>query len=253
MHCAATYPPSERTYVAPRHAHLDAVRPAAATPAAATCTPLSGLHIPASAGANAGFSTLLFKSLWPDATVVSLEPDPSNFDMLKRNTAGCAAAWGVAACWRSGVLPFHRRQPLQCGMKNCTDVWVSFPGPPAPWHGYTCRSERLVPLSVPLCRRLPKVHPLNVGLWGRTANITQTGFHGNWGRVFKEAEPGQPGMPAFSVQVGRGRGGAAGLGVPPGCGQWVPTEAEPGQRSRPALSAQVQQVQQVQQGYAAQQ
>jgi predicted O-methyltransferase YrrM len=40
------------------------------------------------AGANAGFSTLLFKLLWPDATVVSLEPDPSNFDMLKRNTAG---------------------------------------------------------------------------------------------------------------------------------------------------------------------
>lgn len=87
------------------------------------------------AGANVGMSTLLFKSLWPDATVVSLEPDPSNFDMLKRNTAG-----------------------------------------------------------------LPKVHPMNVGLWGRTANITQTGFHGNWGRVFKEAEPGESGMPAFSVQ-----------------------------------------------------
>jgi len=55
--------------------------------------------------------------------------------------------------------------------------------------------------SPTLHRRLPKVHPLNVGLWGRTANITQTGFHGNWGRVFKEAEPGQSGMPAYSVQV----------------------------------------------------
>lgn len=42
---------------------------------------------------------------------------------------------------------------------------------------------------------------MNVGLWGRTANITQTGFHGNWGQVFKEAEPGESGMPAFSVQV----------------------------------------------------
>lgn len=39
-------------------------------------------------GANCGMSTLLFKLLWPEATVVSLEPDPSNFDMLQRNTAG---------------------------------------------------------------------------------------------------------------------------------------------------------------------
>ena len=63
----------------------------------ASCAAVETLHAqwwPASApmvppaGANAGFSTLLFKSLWPDATVVSLEPDPSNFDMLKRNTAG---------------------------------------------------------------------------------------------------------------------------------------------------------------------
>jgi hypothetical protein len=38
------------------------------------------------AGANAGFSSMLFKLLWPNATVVSLEPDPSNFAMLKANT-----------------------------------------------------------------------------------------------------------------------------------------------------------------------
>lgn len=39
------------------------------------------------AGANAGFSTILFKLLWPDATVVMLEPDPSNFAILSRNVA----------------------------------------------------------------------------------------------------------------------------------------------------------------------
>ncbi|KAL4857493.1 Glycosyltransferase family protein 64 protein C5 [Chlorella vulgaris] len=38
------------------------------------------------AGANAGFSSMLFKLLWPNATVVSLEPDPTNFAMLKANT-----------------------------------------------------------------------------------------------------------------------------------------------------------------------
>lgn len=45
----------------------------------------------APAGGNAGFSTSLFKLLWPEATVVTLEPDPSNFAALKRNTQGCAA------------------------------------------------------------------------------------------------------------------------------------------------------------------
>lgn len=38
------------------------------------------------AGANAGFASSLFKLLWPDATVVSLEPDTSNFELLKANT-----------------------------------------------------------------------------------------------------------------------------------------------------------------------
>ena len=40
------------------------------------------------AGANAGFSSLLFKLLFPNATVISVEPDISNFDALSRNTAG---------------------------------------------------------------------------------------------------------------------------------------------------------------------
>ncbi|KAL4548212.1 hypothetical protein Ndes2526B_g07402 [Nannochloris sp. 'desiccata'] len=39
------------------------------------------------AGANAGFSTSLFKLLWPDAVVVSVEPNPNNFEALKKNTA----------------------------------------------------------------------------------------------------------------------------------------------------------------------
>ncbi|KAI7839152.1 hypothetical protein COHA_007155 [Chlorella ohadii] len=86
------------------------------------------------AGANAGFSTILFKLLWPEATVVMLEPDPSNFAILSRNVA-----------------------------------------------------------------TLKDVHPINAGLWGRTANITAKASHGNWGKVFQEAEEGQPGMPAYSV------------------------------------------------------
>jgi len=58
-----------------------------------------------SAGANAGFSTILFKLLWPEATVVMLEPDPSNFAILSRNVATCApllackSACKQLICW----------------------------------------------------------------------------------------------------------------------------------------------------------
>jgi len=33
------------------------------------------------------------------------------------------------------------------------------------------------------CCRLKDVHPINAGLWGRTANITAKASHGNWGKV----------------------------------------------------------------------
>lgn len=38
-------------------------------------------------GANIGFATLYFKSIYPGATVVGLEPEQSNFLMLKENIA----------------------------------------------------------------------------------------------------------------------------------------------------------------------
>ncbi|KAL4525663.1 hypothetical protein Ndes2526B_g09396 [Nannochloris sp. 'desiccata'] len=56
------------------------------------------------AGANAGFSTSLFKLLWPDAIIVSVEPNPKNFETLKKNTAAFenvhpinAGLWGRKA------------------------------------------------------------------------------------------------------------------------------------------------------------
>lgn len=64
-------------------------------------------HPATRAGGNAGFSSLLFKLLWPGATVVALEPDPSNYAVLQRNTAGCvrahpprAPACCCCCCWR---------------------------------------------------------------------------------------------------------------------------------------------------------
>jgi FkbM family methyltransferase len=61
-------------------------------------------HPPAYTGANAGFSTTLFKLLWPDAVVVSVEPDPDNYEALVRQTQGLegvhtlnAGLWGRKA------------------------------------------------------------------------------------------------------------------------------------------------------------
>ena len=47
---------------------------------------ISGLII--DCGANIGLSTLYFLRRFPEARVIALEPDPDNFKMLARNTAG---------------------------------------------------------------------------------------------------------------------------------------------------------------------
>lgn len=39
------------------------------------------------AGANVGLAARLFAALWPNATIVSLEPDRSNFAVLELNAA----------------------------------------------------------------------------------------------------------------------------------------------------------------------
>jgi FkbM family methyltransferase len=48
------------------------------------------------AGANIGLSTLYFKHIFPEAKVVALEPDPSNFHMLQLNTGN-----------ERGVVPYQ--------------------------------------------------------------------------------------------------------------------------------------------------
>eukprot|EP00887_Chlorella_sp_A99_P000999 scaffold5.g999.t1 len=56
------------------------------------------------AGANVGFSTVLYKMIWPDATIVAVEPNATNFKVLQKNTEGLkgvhllqAGLWGRKA------------------------------------------------------------------------------------------------------------------------------------------------------------
>ena len=53
-------------------------------------------------GANVGFAAVYYAELYPDATVVAVEPDRDNFAVLQRNTAGYASIRGYeAAIWSS--------------------------------------------------------------------------------------------------------------------------------------------------------
>jgi FkbM family methyltransferase len=38
------------------------------------------------AGANIGLATIYFANKWPDATIIAIEPEESNYEMLVRNT-----------------------------------------------------------------------------------------------------------------------------------------------------------------------
>jgi FkbM family methyltransferase len=58
------------------------------------------------AGANIGMSAVYFSTQYPDATIVAIEPEPSNFDVLKKNAKLFPKIIPVnAALWnRDGVL-----------------------------------------------------------------------------------------------------------------------------------------------------
>jgi FkbM family methyltransferase len=57
------------------------------------------------AGAYTGLSAAYFATKYPEATVIAIEPDPSNFDLLVRNTSGLANVHPVrAALWSNNGL-----------------------------------------------------------------------------------------------------------------------------------------------------
>ncbi len=50
-------------------------------------------------GANIGFASLYFAQLFPNATIIAVEPEPSNFELLKKNTA----SYPNITCINSGI------------------------------------------------------------------------------------------------------------------------------------------------------
>ena len=48
---------------------------------------LKGVHSIVDCGANVGYSSAYFLSIFPEARVIAIEPDPGNFETLRRNLA----------------------------------------------------------------------------------------------------------------------------------------------------------------------
>lgn len=56
------------------------------------------------AGANVGLTSVFYANKYPDAKIVSVEPEPSNFAMLKKNTASYSNIVTVqAALWKENT------------------------------------------------------------------------------------------------------------------------------------------------------
>ena len=71
------------------------------------------------AGANVGYASLFFHQRYPDARIIAVEPDSSNFDTLVQNTRGIAQVRAV----RGGL--WSRRQPLTIADPSAPKCMIS--------------------------------------------------------------------------------------------------------------------------------
>lgn len=69
---------------------------------------LKNVHTIIDLGANIGLSTLYFKTKYPQASVIAIEPEQGNFDMLKKNVNGLPGVY----CLRNAVWNRHKQLQL---------------------------------------------------------------------------------------------------------------------------------------------
>lgn len=73
------------------------------------------------AGANVGYASIYFASRWPDARIIAIEPDRTNFAVLKNNLIAYPSVHAIqAAVWSR-----HEMLSLQTG----SEAWSSRVGP----------------------------------------------------------------------------------------------------------------------------
>lgn len=122
------------------------------------------------AGANVGFSTLLLASLWPDATVVALEPDEGNLEVLVRNMEHRPFADNVVPL-RGGLWGWDTSLTIEPTAVH--GDWGYVTAAAAPWQedgtfpGYSVS-------SVMLQQRMPHIDVLKVDIEGAEAVMFNT-------------------------------------------------------------------------------
>lgn len=68
-------------------------------------------------GANVGFAAVFFKNMFPDAKIISVEPESSNYDMLVKNTA----AYSDIITYKNGIW----NKPARLKIENTqVDNWA---------------------------------------------------------------------------------------------------------------------------------
>jgi len=63
------------------------------------------------AGAHIGLASLWFANRYPDATIIAIELEPANYEMLRRNTAHCPNVHAVHAALWAKDEPVHLTDP----------------------------------------------------------------------------------------------------------------------------------------------
>eukprot|EP00887_Chlorella_sp_A99_P000041 scaffold16.g41.t1 len=107
------------------------------------------------AGGNAGYASLFFASMWPDAKIVAVEPDPGNYKNLKKNLRARVDLEGAgprfhnvrtvnAGVWtrsarlaqKAGDFDWGKARWLLCGLDiEGSEGMVFAPGTDVSWMG----------------------------------------------------------------------------------------------------------------------
>lgn len=120
-------------------------------------------------GANIGLTAIQFASHYPEAEIIAVEPEPANYELLVRNTAGFAKVRPVQAA----IWPKAARVSLQHAHDD-----------PRSWSFQTREAAETDGGSAPACQALPIGELLCASALRTSSNLTLTGLNGRcWSRL----------------------------------------------------------------------
>ena len=119
------------------------------------------------AGANAGYSAVWFADRYPEAQVIAVEPDPGNFELLRRNTAG----WANVTVVKAALMGYDGDAQLVDPLKGPWAIRVQREA--APWsQGRVGPSVRCATVESLLTRfQIPRIDLLKLDIEGSEVDM----------------------------------------------------------------------------------